>query len=396
VGLTVSARPRLFWYQSAATNLPIVFSLARADAVEPMLEFTLKGSTLAGEVRVDLADFGVSLEQDSEYRWVVAIVPDPDRRSRDLLTEGRIMRVAPSSELARDLAGADAQGRAAAYARHSIWYDALTEVNEGARTAPQDAQWQLWRASLLKEVGLDEATAQAAPAPPAGRTPAYTPARVGAPSRLISTATRTGTGEGPAGQGAPSPAGAVRLQRTAAAPGMGMIGVLAAAPESLTARTEPVLLWYASGPSAAPIVLRVVSTEAETPACEVTVRGSDLSGVRRLKLADFGICLPTDQSYSWTVALVPDPLDRSRDLTAGTTLRRVDLPPEARAEADRAASADLPGVLARQGAWCDALAVLYDQLASQPQDPELRTRWQQALQQIGLQELAASALPPAQ
>ena len=90
MGLTSQEQPFLYWYISQTTEYPIEFTLIEDQAIDPLVEKPLSTTTQPGVQVIRLEDYGVRLEPGKHYRWFVTIVPDKDRRSKDLLASGRI------------------------------------------------------------------------------------------------------------------------------------------------------------------------------------------------------------------------------------------------------------------------------------------------------------------
>jgi hypothetical protein len=141
VGLTAQAQPSLYWRfeGTAAPGARFEIALTDGEAIDPLVERALGGPLVPGLQRIDLADLGVSLAIGPEYEWSVALVVDPEERSKDLVTTGWIRRV-PAPELP--------SGDAATRAAHGLWYDALD-------AAARDPAGRPALAALLSQVGLD-------------------------------------------------------------------------------------------------------------------------------------------------------------------------------------------------------------------------------------------------
>ena len=105
-GLTASEQPSLYWFISNPTSLPIELTLMDPQGVKPILETQLPSPTKAGIQRVRLADYNVRLAPGAAYRWFVAVVPDADRRSKDILAGGAIERVDLQEDVKTKLAKA--------------------------------------------------------------------------------------------------------------------------------------------------------------------------------------------------------------------------------------------------------------------------------------------------
>lgn len=163
VGLTASAHPRLYWQLSETTATRIELTVVDDDAIEPLIELGLPGPVAAGLHALDLGALGVALEPDKTYRWFVAVVHDPRRRSRDELAEGAIERIEAKRDRGADATSGAASGdRAAAAlrsaslesARAGLWYDAFADLEEAIDRDPSNAGLRADRASLLAQADL--------------------------------------------------------------------------------------------------------------------------------------------------------------------------------------------------------------------------------------------------
>jgi len=152
--LTVSEQPSLFWYISSSTSLPIEVTLMDVRTTQPVLETKLAAPGAPGVHRIRLADYGVRLEPGVPYRWFVTVVPNSDRRSRDILAGGAIERIEPPQALTAKLAQARKEDTAALYAEAGVWYDALSAISDQIDKAPSDAGLRKERATMLAQVGL--------------------------------------------------------------------------------------------------------------------------------------------------------------------------------------------------------------------------------------------------
>lgn len=159
VGQTVSKTPTLYWYVSKAINLPVEMTISLEGAVEPVLETTLPAPIQRGIHPVRLEDHGVHLQRGLEYQWFVAVVRDPDQRSKDILAGGSVKRVDMPSELQAQLDAVDQGQRASVLSEAGIWYDAIARISSLIDAAPADRLLREQRASLLDQVGLVEAAA---------------------------------------------------------------------------------------------------------------------------------------------------------------------------------------------------------------------------------------------
>jgi hypothetical protein len=157
VGLTIQSQPRLYWYLSQVVTEPVEFTLNDERRIAPLVEVRLTSPTKPGIQQIQLADHGVRLDPDVGYEWSIAIVPDPDRRSKDIISSGWIERIPVPEDLAANLAGAGKALTPGIYAEAGIWYDALGVLSDLIAETPDDPRPHLQRATLLDQVGLADA-----------------------------------------------------------------------------------------------------------------------------------------------------------------------------------------------------------------------------------------------
>ncbi len=153
-GLTVEERPALYWFISKRTPLPVEFTLTEKNAVKPLVEKRIRAPEKPGVQRIQLSDYGVRLLKNVSYKWFVTIIPDQDRRSRDIIAGGDIKRIQRPPNLSEKLESAGAQNAPAVFATAGLWYDALGAVSILIDASPDDASPQEQRARLLKQVNL--------------------------------------------------------------------------------------------------------------------------------------------------------------------------------------------------------------------------------------------------
>jgi hypothetical protein len=153
-GLTISEEPSLYWYISKSTSLPIELTVMHPQGVQPMLETRIPDPIQAGVHRIRLADYKIRLAPGVAYRWFVAVVPDADRRSKDILAGGAVERIEIPAELKAKLAKAEKSELPAIYAEAGLWYDTMAAISELIEAAPQDQALRQQRAALFSQVGL--------------------------------------------------------------------------------------------------------------------------------------------------------------------------------------------------------------------------------------------------
>ncbi|HTO49478.1 MAG TPA: DUF928 domain-containing protein [Burkholderiales bacterium] len=169
---------------------------------------------------------------------------------------------------------------------------------------------------------------------------------------------------------------------------MPVIAVLVPDHLALTVSERPTLYWYLSRPTTARIELVVVDPRDARPVVEAVVAG-ERAGIQAFSLAERGVGLEPGVAYEWSVAVVADPAQRSRDVVAGGAVQRVEPSAVLRGRLAGAGEGERAAVLAAEGIWYDALAALSEPLAARPGDASLRARRAAVLEQAGLAEVAA-------
>ena len=159
VALTTQAQPSLFWFQSKPTKAKFELTVVEPKKPKPLLSLTSPDADQAGIHRIKLAKYKVELQPDVAYEWSVAIVSDPENRSKDVIAKGVIKRINPPADLATRVEKGDDVERASAYAQAGIWYDALDAISNAIDAHPDDASLREQRATLLSQVGLSQAAA---------------------------------------------------------------------------------------------------------------------------------------------------------------------------------------------------------------------------------------------
>jgi hypothetical protein len=163
-----------------------------------------------------------------------------------------------------------------------------------------------------------------------------------------------------------------------------VLSVLAPDHTGLTLKEQPSLFWSISAPTALPVAITIVDPNAVEPLLEMEVPGPVLSGVHRVRLADFGVRLAPGVPYQWSVAVIPDRARRSRDILASATIERV------ASDGGGVITDDLREVAARHaqaGIWYDALEAICDRIERSPGDATAKRHRAALLAQVGLPEL---------
>src|SRR5687768_11078951 len=170
------------------------------------------------------------------------------------------------------------------------------------------------------------------------------------------------------------------------------VNVLAPSDTGYTLQERPTIYWFASQPIDKPVELTVTSTEslqdAAKPLLEITLQPPITKGIHAFRLADHGVALKPGVEYQWFVAVVHNAAQRSNDVLAGGTIKRVTDNP-VQAQLKQASPAQLPALYAGAGIWYDAIDQLSRQISANQSDRQLRERRAALLEQVGLREAAA-------
>jgi len=156
VALTVQEQPILYWYLSKPTKYPIELTIIIEKDTHPLLEKRIPFPSRSGIYPLQLTDFDIHLSTGTQYRWFLALVPDPNRRSRDIVAGAIIERVEIPETLRSRLLKASREEISHIYAGAGMWYDALMAVSNLINDEPTNPVFRRQRAALLEQVGLSE------------------------------------------------------------------------------------------------------------------------------------------------------------------------------------------------------------------------------------------------
>ena len=171
------------------------------------------------------------------------------------------------------------------------------------------------------------------------------------------------------------------------------LNVLAPVETGFTLQEKPTIYWYVSQPVKDPVELTLNNMaslkDAATPVLEITLQPPIAKGIHALRLADHGITLKPGVEYQWFVAVVRNPAQRSNDVVAGGTIKRVTDGDAVRDRVRQTAQAQWPAVYAEAGIWYDAIDQLSKQIGANAANRELREQRAALLEQVGLREAAS-------
>jgi hypothetical protein len=156
-GLTLRESPTLYFFLSETARVPCELTLNHPERDEPVLELTIQPPVSAGIHAVSLAKHGIVLDPGVAYRWFVSLVPDPAKRSSDVVAGGAIQRIAADDALRAEIERAEPARLGHVYASRGLFYDALAFLSGWIAEAPAEPRLREQRAALLEQVGLAEA-----------------------------------------------------------------------------------------------------------------------------------------------------------------------------------------------------------------------------------------------
>lgn len=187
-----------------------------------------------------------------------------------------------------------------------------------------------------------------------------------------------------------TPAAANRVGGGTRGPNTTPLAVTALAPSHIgnTVNAQPTLYWFTATEITSPVELVVLDGNDEA-LVETTLTPPLSAGFHAISLKTLGVSLQPGTDYQWYVAVVVDAQHRSKDVIAGSDIRRVSAP------GDLAAKLNSPenraAAFAEAGMWYDAIETLGDQIAAAPNDASLKEQRAALLEQVGLDAPAQHA-----
>lgn len=171
------------------------------------------------------------------------------------------------------------------------------------------------------------------------------------------------------------------------------VTVIAPDHTGLTTLAQPTLYWYASRPIAGTVELTIQDEQATQPLLESKLKLNNQAGLIPVRLSELGVRLSAEHEYRWSIAIVSDANQRSRDVVTSGFVKRVAAGDSLRKRLANPSGTDPSGAnpvfaLAEEGLWYDALAKLSEQIDQAPRDEQLRRQRAALLEQIGLPVIA--------
>jgi hypothetical protein len=182
--------------------------------------------------------------------------------------------------------------------------------------------------------------------------------------------------------------------------GGGRRGVATDAPEvyalvpdhvGYTASQQPALFWFMSEGAAGELKfeLTLIDESSIDPVIDSGFAMPKTPGLQRIDLAKHGVSLAAGEEYQWSIALVTDDSDRSKDIVSSGWIERVPASSELAARVTQAGPSGAAAVYGAEGLWYDTLEAAFDQMQRSPADSDSRQQLAGMLTGVGLPDEAA-------
>lgn len=173
--------------------------------------------------------------------------------------------------------------------------------------------------------------------------------------------------------------------------------VLAPERVGLTTKEQPSLYWFQSKAITNRFELIITEKNAIKPLLEAHIDAPS-SGIQRVQLSDHNVRLVVGVEYRWSVVIVVDPENRSKDVVASGAIKHIKPPEKLLKRLRGAPASELPYIYADEGVWYDSMETLSVMVDAKPQDAklhEIRAVYflQAGLHDAGLHDLQAAGRP---
>jgi len=153
---------------------------------------------------------------------------------------------------------------------------------------------------------------------------------------------------------------------------------------ALTLRAQPTLYWYLAESVQTPVTLTVVLEGSSDPLVDTKIAGPLTAGIQPVRLTDFGVRLESGPLYKWFI-VIREPYGGEPGRITGGTIERIEPTNELSASLAAASSDQEAFILAENGIWYDAVAVLSEQVDASPTEEAPKLRRAAFLESAGLE-----------
>lgn len=154
-GLTQRPHPDFFVYLPKSTAQTAEFVVTDDNAF-PLYKTILPLTGKAGVLRLRLPASEPPLAVGKNYRWMVALICNPEARSQDIGTSAWVQRRPDDASLSQRLQRATPQERLKLYGNAGLWQDLLSQLADLRQAQPTDASLATEWSTLLQDVGLPQ------------------------------------------------------------------------------------------------------------------------------------------------------------------------------------------------------------------------------------------------
>ncbi|KJR41671.1 membrane or secreted protein containing DUF928 [Candidatus Magnetoovum chiemensis] len=156
----------------------------------------------------------------------------------------------------------------------------------------------------------------------------------------------------------------------------------------ITYTSTPSLCWFMSKPANASLELALNDEISAEPLLEKQLTNIKTGGVHCINLKDYAVELKQDIEYQWFISVVPDPNNRSNDITDSGLIKYVEASDELKTKLSKSKGIDVPALYASEGGWYDALSSITELINANPSDKSLLDERAFLLEQVQLLKAA--------
>ncbi|TFG91866.1 MAG: DUF928 domain-containing protein [Myxococcales bacterium] len=162
-----------------------------------------------------------------------------------------------------------------------------------------------------------------------------------------------------------------------------------------TTSAQPSLYWYLAEPVKGEVILEfaVIDDTSIDPLLDRRLTIPASTGLQRVRLSELGISLEPEQEYQWSVAVVSDPEDHSKDVVGSGWVQRVSAPDALAEQLAAAGPEGAASVYGEAGLWYDMLDAAFERIRANPESENYREQLAVVLEEAGLPGEAARQRP---
>lgn len=163
--------------------------------------------------------------------------------------------------------------------------------------------------------------------------------------------------------------------------GIPLVQVLAPRQAGQTTLAQPTLYWHLDQPTPQAVEITIMAEGAVSPLLREILPGPVAAGLHAFRLSDGGKRLERGVSYSWFVAVIVQPKQRSRDALACGGLLLVEAPEGLAERVGALKVSELAAVYAQAGLWYEAIDALVEGQSEGAEQPGVAAQFASILQQ---------------